>query len=141
MNDFKKFQSDLKIYSKYEDVLALKLIKKYLLEPIYVKCTNKDFDIKLSNDVTYELKCNPGAIRSNFVFVEFTSRGVESGIYSTKADFYVFCFDLKNFYSIPTNDLILMCMYNNYKIMTTRDKLTFGYLMPMDEFLSNSELV
>ena len=101
MNNFTDFNDDLAKFAPYEDILAQKLINHFDLKPpTYSKSNDNKFDIILSNNATYELKCDTIANQSKNVFVEHYSRGKPSGISTSKADFYVFCFGNEKFYVI-----------------------------------------
>jgi hypothetical protein len=139
---FKQFKIKLKQYEPYEDIVALKLIEKHNLEPSYVKCITNSFDIKLSNNLTYELKCDDVmASKTNNFFIEHFGYGKPSGISTTQANFYVLSFDVINYYQISVIALKKLLATNNYKIISTRDKLTYGQLVPINDIISISELI
>lgn len=135
MESYKDFQNSFNKYSKYEDILAHKLIEKYDLNS-YEKCTTKAYDIKLSNNQTYELKVDMMSNRTKNVYVEYWSRGKQSGIYTTKSDYYVFSFDCKTFHIIKSSKLLNIVKVGNYRKIETKHSSTFGYLIPMSEFMS-----
>jgi hypothetical protein len=138
---FKQFKLKLKQYEPYEDIVALKLIEKHNLEPSYEKCITNSFDIKLSNNLTYELKCDIMASKTNNFFIEHFGYGKLSGISTTQANYYVLSFDLLNYYQISVISLKQLLSKNNYKIICTKDKLTFGSLVPINDIISISELI
>jgi hypothetical protein len=138
---FKQFKIKLKQYEPYEDVVALKLIEKHNLEPSYEKCINNKFDIKLSNNITYEIKCDVMASKTKNFFIEHFGYGKPSGIKITQANFYVLSFDVINYYQISVIELRKLLATNNYKIISTRDKLTYGQLVPINDIISISELI
>jgi hypothetical protein len=138
---FKQFKIKLKQYEPYEDVVALKLIEKHNLKPSYEKCITNSFDIKLSNNLTYELKCDVMASKTKNFFIEHFGYGKPSGISTTQANFYVLSFDVMNYYQISVIVLKQLLSKNNYKIICTKDKSTYGQLVPINDIISISELI
>jgi len=125
-------------------MLAEKLIKHYNLNPpTYEKSNDNKWDIKLSNNMTYELKCDTVEKTTKHVFIEYYSRSKPSGISTSKADYYVFCFDNITFNIIPTKKLKILIINNtaSYKIMQTKNSKTFGYLVPVDDIFNNCKLI
>lgn len=140
MENYDKFYNDLDKFSPYEDVLAKKLMTKYDVEA-YEKCNNNEYDIKLSNGLTYELKCDVMSKKTGNVYIEYWSRGKKSGVYKSKAEFYAFSFDLKTFYIITKQKLLNLVTTRNYRIMPTNTSNTFGYIIPMREFITYVDYV
>jgi hypothetical protein len=138
---FKQFKLKLKQYEPYEDVVALKLINKLNLEPTYETCITNSFDIKLSNHLTYEIKCDVMASKTKNFFIEYFGYGKPSGIKTTQANFYVISFDLMNYYQISVIELRKLLATHNYKIICTKDKSTYGQLVPINDIISISELI
>jgi hypothetical protein len=60
------------------------------------------------NNKTVEVKYDIKALLTRNVFVEYYSRGKKSGISTTLADYYCFCFG-DTFHIIPTNILKIRC--------------------------------
>jgi hypothetical protein len=141
-DSYQQFKRDLAKYTPYEDVLATKLIKYYnLTDTKYQKCNNNSYDIRLSNNQTYELKCDVTGQKTGNVFVEHYSRGKPSGILTTKADYYVFSFDLIKYYVIPSIKLKKLITSNCFKIKHIRSSNTYGHLIPMDIYIENCSFV
>lgn len=88
-------------------------------------------------DKTIEVKYDLQALRTGNVYVEYYSRGKQSGISTTKADYYCFAFG-DTFHLITTSSLKKKC--RKY-IGTDRDKLggdnntSKGILLPIKELL------
>ncbi len=141
MNTYQYFQQKLAEYAPYEDVVALKLIQKYKLEPIYTKCITNAFDFQLSDGIKYELKCDVAGAKTGNCFLEFRGFSKLSGISVTQADFYIITFNLKEYYNISVATLKQMISTGNYRIMKTRQTQTRGYLIPVREIIDASELI
>ena len=84
---------------------------------------------------TIEIKHDLQALQTNNVYVEYSSRGKLSGISTTKADYYCFCFG-NSYHLIDTESLKARCRkYLN----TERDKkggdnnTSKGILLPLEE--------
>ena len=86
---------------------------------------------------TVEVKHDLQALRTGNVYVEYFSRGKKSGLSTTKADYYCFCFG-DTFHIISTVNLKERC--RSY-INTDRDKkggdsnTSKGILLPLKELL------
>ena len=81
------------------------------------------------------------ANKTNNFFIEYFGSGKPSGIKTTLANYYVLSFDLINFYQISVNELKKLLITGNYKIVSTKDRLTFGYLVPIQDIISLSEII
>ena len=68
-------------------------------------------------------------------FIEFKGYGKPSGISTTEADYYIIN-DTINYYLISVDKLKLLV--ENMKIISTKDKLTFGYLIKSQIIKDNS---
>ena len=87
----KKFLKDVCIGEKYE----LKALK-HLVYDSYEQSKGKfsDWDLKLKHDgkeTTYEVKADFMSYKSGKVAIEYECNKKPSGIYSSKADFYILC--------------------------------------------------
>ena len=52
----------------------------------------KDYDIRIpEKDITIEVKTDIGSAESDNYFIEFSCNGVDSGINSTKANYWIIC--------------------------------------------------
>jgi hypothetical protein len=121
---------------------ALDAIQKYIMD------YNNDFryDLKVGqvkekelaeilNDKTIEVKFDKRALDTGNVYVEYESRGANSGIAKSEADYYCFCFGL-TYHIIKTELLKDRC--RKY-IGTNRDRLggdnntSKGILLPIQE--------
>jgi hypothetical protein len=73
------------------------------------------------------------------IFIEFESRGKQSGIITTKSDiwFYAFYY-LKEIWTIPTPKLRKLIKENNFGVGRGGDKNTsLGYLIPKNKFIEH----
>jgi hypothetical protein len=103
-----KFLNDLSFGKKYENLLAS------YLTPFYTSINKiegkfKDYDMICDDNVKYECKCDRLSIKTGNLAIEFRCNNKESGITSTKADYYAY-FIIKNpdehdLYIIPTEDI------------------------------------
>ena len=111
-----KFKKDLK-YGKKHEKLVMKSLENY--ELITDRLTHK----------------------TGNVFVEFMSRGKESGIKTSKADIWIFRIvdkKDKHLFSIEIPlDRLLKMVYNKYTVVSGGDKLTSrGYLVPITDLIA-----
>lgn len=87
------------------------------------------------NDKTIEVKNDLRALVTGNVYVEYMSRGKLSGISTSQADYYCFCFGV-SYHFIETKELKIRC--RKY-LGTTRDKIggdsntSKGILLPIKE--------
>jgi hypothetical protein len=87
------------------------------------------------NSSTIEVKHDLKALETRNVYVEYESRGKKSGISTSNADYYCFCFG-ETFHLIKTTDLKVRC---RKLIGTNRDKkggdsnTSKGVLLPINE--------
>lgn len=72
---YTNFLNKLTQYSKYEDIVALKLTEKYNFSSEYIKCITNEYNFKLSNEISYELKCDVLGANTNNCFVEHWGYG------------------------------------------------------------------
>ena len=79
--------------------LISKFYIEYVKEEIFLKFNHNDEYDLLTNKYKYEIKTDSNYIKYNkSVFVEFESNNKESGINTSKADFYIFvCPNNKDF--------------------------------------------
>jgi hypothetical protein len=125
MNTFKK---DLEFGQKYEDIWVDILNNDY--DVIERAPSDKKFslwDVKTIKDgieITYEIKADNWATRTNNVAIEFERiGGVKSGLNLSKATFYVI-FVIDEFggyecYKIPRKTLVKMINNGEYKCVRT----------------------
>ena len=114
------FRYDLKIGNKGENLLAK--ILSY---------TGKEIEIKTDLQ----------ASKTGNVFVEYESRGKESGIKTTTASYWVFCiwteaYKEQTYLFIPTRRLKKLIKTKDYKIASGGDNFTSkGFLVPKGDLL------
>jgi hypothetical protein len=88
-----------------------------------------------------EVKTDRRCQETGNVFVEYQSRGKDSGIKTTKADYWVFCLwrpDKKKhtWVILPTIKLKRIIRKNNYRTIAGGDNRTsLGYLVPKEDLL------
>jgi hypothetical protein len=112
------FLNDLSFGKKYENLLAT------YLQPFYTNINKiegkfKDYDMICDNKIKYEVKSDRLSIKTGNLAIEFMCNNKESGITSTKADFYAY-FIIKNLdeydlYIIPTEDIKTKIKNKDYK--------------------------
>ena len=125
---YETFLLNVKKYHIYEIIASEKIC---LLNNIALKKFNDDYryDFKTIDKIKYEVKTDELSLKTNNLFIEFEGYKKPSGIMITKANFYIFC-DTINYYLIGIDNLKLIIMnIENKKIVCTKDKLTYGYLI------------
>ena len=124
------------------------LITKFYIENIkeeeFIKFNHDDkFDL-LTNKYKYEIKTDSNFIKYNSIFLEFESNKKESGINTSKSDFYIFVcpnndkFEIVKIFEIETNTLKELIINNNFiiKISPCKDyynntyNINKGYIIP-----------
>ena len=87
------------------------------------------YDYKTCDKLRFEVKTDVMSLKSNNLFIEFESYKKASGISISKANYYIFC-DTIDYYLIEINNLkSISSNIENKTILSTKDKLTFGYLI------------
>ena len=88
-----------------------------------------------------EVKTDRLCQKTGNLFVEYKSRGKDSGIKTTKATYWVFCLwrDDKKIFSwiiVPTIKLRRLIRKNNYRSVTGGDNYSsWGWLVPKEDLL------
>jgi hypothetical protein len=137
MSNYEVFNRNVKIYKKYEIEASERIKNKYNID-IKCWCDNSNYDFKTTNDIKYEVKCEPMALKTGNFFVEFWAYGVASGISITKSNYYIIT-DTNKYYLIDTNKLKELCQNANVKF--TKDNLTRGYLLKKESIIQNSIII
>ena len=125
---YETFLLNVNKYHIYEIIASEKIC---LLNDTVVKKFNNDYryDFKTINKMKYEVKTDELSLKTNNLFIEFEGYKKPSGIMVSKAHFYIFC-DTINYYLIEIERLKLIIKnIENKKIVSTKDKLTYGYLI------------
>ena len=128
MATYETFLKNVDKYHIYEIIASEKIC---LLNNTQLIKFNNDYryDFKTSDKIKYEVKTDELSLKTHNLFIEFESYKKQSGISSTKAHYYIFS-DTINYYLIETQKLkIILCNIENKKIVSTKDKQTFGYLI------------
>ena len=128
MATYETFLKNVDKYHIYEIIASEKIC---LLHNKQLLKFNNDYryDFKTSDKIKYEVKTDVMSLKTNNLFIEFESYRKPSGISSTKAHYYIFS-DTIDYYLIETQKLkIILCNIENKKIVSTKDKQTFGYLI------------
>ena len=121
----------LKNVDKYHIFEIIASEKICLLNNTQLLKFNNDYryDFKTCDKLRYEVKTDVISIKSNNLFIEFESYKKTSGISISKANYYIFC-DTIDYYLIQTQKLKeILNNIENKKIVSTKDKLTYGYLI------------
>jgi hypothetical protein len=106
------FFKDLKLGNRYENELASYLTPFYKnINVIKEKCNFYDIICYTENDIeeSYEVKSDRLSIKTGNLAIEYKSRNKNSGILTTKANFYAY-YIIKNeteydLYIIPTEEI------------------------------------
>ena len=128
MATYKAFLKNVNKYHIYEIIASEKIC---LLNNTQLIKFNNDYryDFKTSDKIKYEVKTDELSLKTNNLFIEFESYKKPSGISSTKAHYYIFS-DTIDYYLIETQKLkTILSNIENKKIVSTKDKQTFGYLI------------
>ena len=124
------------------------LIAKFYIEYVnkekFIKFNHNDeFDL-LTNKSTYEIKTDSNFIKYNSVFVEFKSNKKESGIETSKSEFYLFIcpnnkkFEIVKIFQIKTTILKELIQNNIFLVKNAPCKdyynnvysINSGYIIP-----------
>ena len=125
------YEAFLKNVDKYHIFEIIASEKICLLNNTQLLKFNNDYryDFKTCDKLRYEVKTDVISIKSNNLFIEFESYKKTSGISISKANYYIFC-DTIDYYLIQTQKLKeILNNIENKKIVSTKDKLTYGYLI------------
>ena len=133
------FYKNLEKYKVYEVEASKRIQLKNKVE-IKTYCNNYKYDFKTTDNKTYEVKTEPMSLTTNNIFLEFFAYGKPSGISTTESNYYIFC-DTKIYFMIETIKLKELIKNNTYKIITTKDKLTLGYLIKKDIIIKHSIII
>ena len=138
---------NLKKIGDIGEYIAIQYLEN-LGEKIINKNNTKEFDIK-TNLYLYEIKFDIKAITTQNLFIEtYTTykkpiiKSVPSGIYTTKAHFYIFVIPnlIENLYTIikvPTNELKTLIKNKKYRCLAHNNKyyntISNGFIIPIEE--------
>lgn len=107
-----------------------------------LKYGKKHEKLVMKSRENYELKTDRLSHKTGNVFVEFMSRGKESGVKTSKADIWIFrIVDKKDKHmfsiEIPLDRLRKKVYNSTYRIVAGGDNLTSkGYLVPLQDLIS-----
>lgn len=140
MNTFSnsKFKTLLEANKKYEHEAGRRIEILNNVKIISV-CNNNKFDFETDDNIKYEVKADHLATKTNNFFIEFSGYGKPSGIETTEAQFYILT-DIMNYFLIDVNELKELCEHCK-KIVTTADKLTYGYLVSRFKIVQRSIII
>ena len=134
---YQQFIENLKKFQPYEAEAAQRIEKLNKVKVINFNDDNK-YDFLTSDNLKYEVKTEPASIKTNNFFIEFLGYGKPSGITTTEADYYIIS-DTINYYLISV--ISLKILVENARIITTKDKGTYGYLIKTKLIKDNSILI
>lgn len=134
---YQQFIENLKKFQPYEVEAAQRIEKLNKVKVINFNDDNK-YDFITSDNLKYEVKTEPASLKTNNFFIEFLGYNKPSGITTTEANFYIIC-DTINYYLISVSSLKILV--ENARIITTKDKLTYGYLIKTKLIKDNSILI
>ena len=112
------FVEDLKFGKKYENELL-----KYIIYDSYNLADGlfKDYDLKINinqKSITYEVKADRLTYKTNNIAIEYECSKKDSGISTTKSDFYAYFIikpnDNYDLYIIPTEDIKTFIKENKF---------------------------
>ena len=134
---YQQFMENLKKFQPYEVEAAQKIEKLNKVKVINFNDDNK-YDFLTSDNLKYEVKTEPASIKTNNFFIEFLGYNKPSGITTTEANYYIIS-DTINYYLISVDKLKILV--ENARIITTKDKSTYGYLIKTKLIKDNSILI
>ena len=134
---YHQFIENLKKFQPYEVEAAQRIEKLNNVKVINFNNDNK-YDFVTSDNLKYEVKTEPASLKTNNFFIEFLGYNKPSGISTTEADYYIIS-DTINYYLISVSSLKILL--ENARIITTKDKLTYGYLIKTQLIKDNSILI
>jgi hypothetical protein len=134
------YKNKVQPYEKYEEEASKRISIKYKVDiyKLFDKKNGNKYDFIDSNKIKYEVKFDGYSIKSKNFFIEFEGYGKPSGINATKADNYIIT-DGINYYLI--NSLKLKDICEECIIRTTKDKLTYGYIVPVQLVINESIII
>ena len=125
---YETFLKNVDKYHIYEIIASQKIC---ILNDTKLLKFNNDYryEFKTCDKLRYEVKTDVMSLKTNNLFIEFEGYKKPSGISISKANYYIFC-DTIDYYLIQTQKLkeILNNVLNK-KIVSTKNKLTYGYLV------------
>ena len=132
----------------YYEKQAQKQIIKYFNNIYYVlnSCNNNEYDFELSNDMKYEVKADIMAVKTNNIYMEFISFNKPSGIYTTKAEFYIIIlpFEISIYILIEVKKLKELVLNKKYKFIihpNYKNNYTSGYIFDKYVIINNGILI
>ena len=134
---YQQFIENLKKFQPYEVEAAQRIEKLNKVKVINFNDDNK-YDFLTSDNLKYEVKTEPASIKTNNFFIEFLGYNKPSGITTTEANYYIIS-DTINYYLISVDKLKILV--ENARIITTKDKSTYGYLIKTKLIKDNSILI
>lgn len=134
---YQQFIENLKKFQPYEAEASQRIEKLNKVKVINFNDDNK-YDFMTTDHLKYEVKTEPASIKTNNFFIEFKGYGKPSGITTTEADYYIIS-DTINYYLISVCSLKILV--ENARIITTKDKSTYGYLIKTKLIKDNSILI
>ncbi|MFC3833082.1 MULTISPECIES: hypothetical protein [Deinococcus] len=142
-DDYNNFRKLLKEGEAGEDTVTQWFINRgnTVIDSARDKGNFKDWDLKIETphgkELTIEIKTDKSI--SNNLAIEFSSRGKDSGIVSTKADVYLIYFvNDSTLYAMRSDDLREWIKDNSPRVVKNKqnDSDTYLYLIPKDVFTS-----
>jgi len=135
MSDYTDFKKCLKIGQIFEKKAQLKIVE-YYKNKYFIEHENDtyEYDFKLSNEKTYEVKYCSLSNGYNTIFLETVAFGKPSGINKTKANYYIFVINCKDgllFLKIKVKNLIKIITKNLY-CKYFKDIKNEGYVIDID---------
>ena len=128
------FYNNLKKFHPYEREAAARIERLNKVKVINY-CNDNKYDFLTNDNIKYEVKTEPASLKTNNFFIEFKGYGKPSGISTTEANYYIIS-DTINYYLISVYKLKLLV--ENSRIISTKDKFTFGYLIKKQIIKDNS---
>ncbi len=133
------FYDNLRKFQPYEIEASKRIEAKFNIKTKRFCNTNR-YDFKTTDNIKDEVKTEPSSLRTGNFFIEFSGYGKPSGIAVTKSNFNIIS-DTINYYLISTLILKEIISNNTFKIITTKDNKTIGYLVNKNIVIAASILI
>jgi hypothetical protein len=137
LTSYQTFKNYLADNMKYETSSQLKICKLNNTNIIEISNDNR-YDFRTSDNLTYEVKADHLAIKTNYFFIEYFCRKKLSGLSVSKSDYYILT-DTKYYFLISTEKLKKLTENASEKM--TKDKTTVGYMINRFEIIQNSTVL
>ena len=136
-----EFIPKLKLGQFYEQKAITKIKEYYDNKFLLLHTSNTNqYDFMLSNNLKYEVKFDGSSINTGNIFIEFLQFNKDSGITTTKADYYIIILPntINKYLLVDVLELQFLIINEQYKSIYV-DKFKSGYLFDIT-IIENSSI-